>query len=106
VPRQSEATTTLNLFGFGISQLIAQAVNRDAFIDFDKASDDVRFSAGVAAFGMRLSNSDHANGISYETIESIAADALGIDPGGHRSEFVGLVRKARELSEMNEITEE
>jgi len=23
---------------------------------------------------------------------------LGIDPGGHRSEFVGLVRRARELS--------
>jgi hypothetical protein len=38
------------------------------------------------------------NGLSYDAIESIAASSLGIDPGGHRSEFVGLVRRARELS--------
>jgi hypothetical protein len=59
---------------------------------------DVRFSAIVAAFGMRLAGSEHLNGLSYDAIESIAASSLGIDAGGHRSEFVGLVRRARELS--------
>ena len=81
-----------------VSQLITQAVDSDAFIDFDTASDDVRFSASVAAFGMLLTDSECCDAIDYETIESIAAGALGTDPGGYRSELVELVRKARELS--------
>ena len=47
---------------------------------------------------MRLAGPEHLNGLSYDAIESIAASSLGIDAGGHRSEFVGLVRRARELS--------
>lgn len=88
------------------SQLITKTVNEDMFIDFDKASEDVRFSACVAAFGMLLSNSENANEISYKTIESIAAEALGSDPGGYRLEFTGLVRNAREISEMLKSGEE
>ena len=81
-----------------VSQLITRTVNSDELVRFDATHEDVRFSAIVAAFGMRLAGSEHLNGLSYDAIESIAASSLGIDPGGHRSEFVGLVRRARELS--------
>lgn len=85
-----------------VSKLITRTVDSDAVVAFDAASEDVRFSAVVAAFGMRLNGSEHVKGLSYDTIESIAASSLGIDPGGHRSEFVGLVREARKLSGGNQ----
>jgi Ca-activated chloride channel homolog len=81
-----------------VSQLITRTVNSDELVRFAETHEDVRFSAIVAAFGMRLAGSEHLNGLSYNAIESIAASSLGIDPGGHRSEFVGLVRRARQLS--------
>ena len=81
-----------------VSQLITRTVSSDELVRFDATHEDVRFSAIVAAFGMRLAESEYLNGLSYDAIESIAASSLGIDPGGHRSEFVGLVRRARELS--------
>ena len=81
-----------------VSKLITRTVSSDELVRFDATHEDVRFSAIVAAFGMRLAGSEHLNGLSYDAIESIAASSLGIDPGGHRSEFVGLVRRARELS--------
>lgn len=86
-----------------VSQLITQTVSEDALTKFDEASEDVRFSASVAAFGLLLSDSEHANGISYQTIETIASNALGVDSGGYRSEFVGLVRQARKLSETSNV---
>jgi len=81
-----------------VSQLITRTVESDDCVAFDEASGDLRFGAAVAGFGMRLSGSAHVNELSYAAVESIAASALGQDPGGHRSEFVGLVRKARTLS--------
>jgi Ca-activated chloride channel family protein len=81
-----------------VSQLITCTVGTDELVGFDAASDDVRFSTIVAAFGMRLAESPSVSELSYNTMESIAANALGVDPGGHRSEFIGLIRKARELS--------
>ena len=81
-----------------VSKLITRTVSSDELVRFDATHEDVRFSAIVAAFGMRLAESEYLNGLSYDAIESIAASSLGIDPGGHRSEFVGLVRRARELS--------
>lgn len=49
-----------------------------------------RFSAAVAAFGMRLRNSPHAQ-ISYDKIHQLARGALGRDQQGHRKEFMGMV---------------
>ena len=81
-----------------VSKLITRTVDSDDLVVFDAVSVDVRFSAIVAAFGMRLTGSEHVSEFSYDAMESIAASSLGVDPGGHRSEFVGLVRKARDLS--------
>jgi Ca-activated chloride channel homolog len=64
---------------------------------FDHASDDFRFAAAVASFGMVLRNSPHQGETTLDGILEIARSALGADPGGHRADFVRLVLRAREL---------
>ncbi len=66
----------------------------DVVMPFANSSEDFRFTAAVAAFGLRLANSEHISDYSYRQIESVAVNALGTDPSGYRSEFTDLVRKA------------
>ncbi|NBV44504.1 MAG: VWA domain-containing protein [Planctomycetia bacterium] len=66
----------------------------DAGGSFESASDDLRFAAAVAAFGMLLRSSDHAGTATLPLVARIAGDALGTDPGGLRAEFLDLVRAA------------
>ena len=80
------------------SQLIERALRADAVDAFDDASDDLRFSAAVAGFGLLLRESEGLAEFSYRKVEQIAVGALGQDPGGHRSEFSSLVRKAEQLA--------
>ena len=79
------------------SRLITSNVQSDAVVPFANSSEDFRFTAAVAAFGLRLAGSEHLSDYSYRQIESVAVDALGTDPGGHRSEFTELVRKAESI---------
>lgn len=65
--------------------------------DFATASDDVRFSVAVAAFGQKLRKTDQVATYGYDAIEQVAAGARGADPYGYRSEFLQLVRLAESL---------
>ena len=60
-------------------------------------SNDFRFSAAVAGFGLLLRQSKYKGQASYEQIEDIAKGSLGNDPNGDRAEFVRLVNQARLL---------
>lgn len=81
-----------------VSQLIERSLSADSFERFVQASDDFRFSAAVAAFGLKLRQSEGLEAYDYEHIRRSAMDSLGADPGGHRSEFVDLVGRASELA--------
>jgi Ca-activated chloride channel family protein len=81
------------------SRLITRTAQSEDMVHFDRADEDLRFSAAVAAFGLKLRGSETIGDFSYPQIERIATDALAKDPGGHRSEFTELVRKAEKLSE-------
>ena len=61
---------------------------------FDSASDDLRFAAAVASFGMLLRDSAHAGTATLSQVAEVAGGALGDDPGGLRAEFLDLVRRA------------
>jgi Ca-activated chloride channel family protein len=67
----------------------------------DKASEDFRFAAAVAAFGMKLRGSPHVGEIQWAEIQDIARGALGKDPGSYRAEFLTLVEKAKALQRGN-----
>lgn len=69
----------------------------DGGAGFADASEDFKFAAAVAAFGMVLRDSEHKGGATFAAVEAWAETGLSHDPGGYRAEFVELVRKARVL---------
>jgi Ca-activated chloride channel family protein len=62
-----------------------------------RTSDDFRFAAAVAEFGMVLRASEHRGRSSLDDVLSLAQGALGDDPHGHRRAFIGLVEDYRRL---------
>jgi Ca-activated chloride channel family protein len=78
------------------SRLIAHPVN-DRGSDYHGTSDDFRFAAAVAEFGMLLRNSEFAGDITYDDILSLAESARGDDANGYRAEFIGLVEICKSL---------
>jgi Ca-activated chloride channel family protein len=62
------------------------------------ASEDFRFAAAVASFGMVLRDAEAKGSSTYATILDLAAAGLGDDEQGYRKEFVRLVERARELA--------
>jgi Ca-activated chloride channel family protein len=61
------------------------------------ASDDLRFAAAVAGFGMLLRESEHAGNLTYADVSSLARSGMGPDVGAYRAEFLRLVEVARTL---------
>ena len=80
------------------SRLLTHTVAAD-WRELDEASDDLRFSAGVALFGMLLRESEHAGEGDFRLVAALATDAVGEDPGGHRAGFAELVARAERLSD-------
>lgn len=78
------------------SELLEFAL-RDDHKPFAEADADFQFAAAVANFGMQLRESPHAGTWSLDTVEEVAASAVGEDPWGLRQEFVELVAAARVL---------
>jgi Ca-activated chloride channel family protein len=61
---------------------------------YDEASEDFRFTASVAAFGLVLRNSAHRGSASYR----LAYELAGASPVEQRSEFRSLVRAAERFA--------
>lgn len=64
-------------------------------IPFDEASDDCRFAAAVALFGMTLRKSSYCGKGNTEMVTDIARQALGADKGNYRREFLKMVKMVR-----------
>jgi Ca-activated chloride channel family protein len=80
------------------SNLIERALKRDEIVTVDKASDDLRFAAAVAAFGQRLRGGDYLGDFDYADIQRLSARSRAHDPHGYRGEFITLVELADSLS--------
>ncbi len=65
---------------------------------FAEASDDLKFAAAVAGFGMLLRDSADKGSLTYPGVLEIAEATLSKDSSGYRQEFVAAVRQARALS--------
>jgi Ca-activated chloride channel family protein len=65
-------------------------------VQLSKSSENFRFSAAVAEFGLLLRNSKHRANASYQQVISLAKNSKGKDDNGYRAEFIRLV----EMSEM------
>lgn len=66
----------------------------------EQASENFRFAASVAAFAMLLRNSRHKGQASFDAAAQLAENARQSDLEGNREEFVALIKKAQELSQL------
>lgn len=64
---------------------------------FQSASENMRFAACAAGFGMMLWDSQYKGDLNYDKIINWAGNAMTYDPYGFRAEFIQLVHKAKEL---------
>lgn len=63
-----------------------------------ETSDDFRFAAAVASFGMLLRNSGFKGSASLDTVVELAKNAKASDEDGYRAEFVRLVKSVSDLN--------
>jgi Ca-activated chloride channel family protein len=63
-------------------------------LDLEETSDNFRFSAAVAEFGLILRDSQYKEDASIEHVIALAKGSRGEDEEGYRSEFLKLVRLA------------
>ncbi|HEV3165631.1 MAG TPA: VWA domain-containing protein [Isosphaeraceae bacterium] len=60
-------------------------------------SDDFKFAAAVASFGMQLRGSSNKGNATLAGVLELAEECQGPDTGGYRKEFLDLVRKAQTI---------
>ncbi len=65
-------------------------------------SDDFRFAAAVAGFGMLLRDSPHAGAYTLDDVIRLAGKSRGPDERGYRAEFVRLAETVRDLKLLEE----
>lgn len=82
-----------------VSKLIVQQV-KDQDLAIEKTSNNFRFSAAVASFGMLLRDSKFKGNSTFEEIILAANASKGNDDEGYRAEFIKLVKNAAMLSGM------
>ncbi|MDT7689140.1 MAG: Ca-activated chloride channel [Acidobacteriota bacterium] len=70
----------------------------DSTTSFRNASENFKFAAAVAEFGMLLRDSRYKGQSSYEGAVELARASTGTDLHGYRSEFVHLVETAQSLA--------
>jgi len=63
-----------------------------------QTSDNFRFAAAVAAFGMLLRDSKYKGSGNFSLVHQLAKNALGQDAEGYRKEFIQLAENAKLLS--------
>ncbi|HQZ50699.1 MAG TPA: von Willebrand factor type A domain-containing protein [Chitinophagaceae bacterium] len=80
-----------------VSKLIEHPV-ADKQVAIAKTSDNFRFAAAVAQFGMLLRDSEFKSAASYTSVVEMARKARGNDDEGYRSEFIRLVESAQLLA--------
>jgi len=79
------------------SVLLAKSL-MDEDLDIDSASENTRFAAAVAEFGMLLRESKFKGKSSFERCLALARRSSGPDLEGYRAEFISLVERSAELT--------
>jgi Ca-activated chloride channel family protein len=76
----------------------------DSHASYRNASENFKFSAAVAEFGMLLRDSRYKGQASYDGALALARESAGADLHGYRTEFVRLVETAKGLSSSRSAT--
>ncbi|HVO74200.1 MAG TPA: von Willebrand factor type A domain-containing protein [Ignavibacteriaceae bacterium] len=79
------------------SKLISAVISGKP-VSLQKSSDNFKFSAAVAQFGMLLRDSEFKGNADFEKTRELAKNSLGEDKYGYRAEFLRLVDLASGLT--------
>ncbi|MDP6504890.1 MAG: VWA domain-containing protein, partial [Planctomycetota bacterium] len=71
---------------------------KDSRKGYAAASEDFKFAASVAAFGMLIRDSKYRGNTSYDAVLELVGEATGKDRNGYRREFLHLVKEAKRIS--------
>ncbi|HEX3068259.1 MAG TPA: VWA domain-containing protein [Thermoanaerobaculia bacterium] len=82
------------------SKLLTYPVN-DSGATLASASDNARFAAAVAEFGMLLRNSEHKGDATYDEVRQLAQKSLGRDFEGYRRDFLTMINDAQRVAPEN-----
>ena len=80
-----------------LSKLMEHPV-KDKQIAIASTSENFRFAAAVAEFGMLLRNSEYKSSASFNNVVAMAKKAKGMDEEGYRAEFIRLAESAQMLA--------
>ncbi len=78
--------------------ILSEFAVKDSAEKFSRASQDFKFAAAVAAFGMVLRDSPHKGSSNLESVLEWAKEGRGTDSQGYRQEFIRLVHRAISIS--------
>src|SRR5262249_1552081 len=70
----------------------------DGGAKLDATTEDFRFAAAVAGFGLLLRGSQHKADATFAQVRDLASGARSYDPSGYRAEFLELVHAAEGLA--------
>lgn len=79
------------------SQLITKVL-QDKGIELEHSSENFRWSAAVASFGMILRDSEFKGNATYADVLRMAESAIGSDKEGYRKEFISMVESSKLLA--------
>ncbi|MBA4312890.1 MAG: hypothetical protein C0417_09695 [Chlorobiaceae bacterium] len=79
------------------SRLIVQALE-DETAELDETSNNFRWAASVAEFGMLLRDSQFKGSASFRDVLELSQDSRGKDREGYRAEFIQLVELCKDLA--------
>lgn len=88
-----------------VSKLITHPVNDD-HVNITQTTDNFRFSAAVAEFGLLLRQSKYKQNAGFNQVIGLAKNAIGTDDDGYRAEFIQLVKTAATLESTKTIGED
>lgn len=86
-----------------VSKLLTEVV-KTSDKTLSATSENYRFSASVAAFGMLLRGSRYSGDADYDMVIDMASNARGRDEHGYRAEFLQLVQRAKQIDNRSAIT--
>jgi Ca-activated chloride channel family protein len=84
--------------GESVSSLISFPIGTASIRKAGQESQEFRFAASVAGFGMLLRGSPYKGNADFDSIIKMAQGAIGSDAWGFRKEFVNLAERAKTLN--------
>lgn len=73
-----------------VSIILKETISTDP-VAIENASENMRFAAGITAFGLLMKQSEYAGTANRDMVLNFASDAITFDPNGYREDFINLV---------------